>query len=254
MRNFTIVFNIKVFFVLLITSVVYYLCLKFNFVIDNDYNIISIAIIFPLVFSITSAFNKRQESLKYFSELRSNLISISDFFSSTSEISIQTNREVNKILKNISNENVDLLSSSNSKSDIGKIRNLFAEVQKKIVENEDAFINGEKIDLYRSKREASKCVENLYSLSIHNTPKSLRAYCLLFIYIYPLIFVPSIIANLKPEFELYNIFIFILCLLVSFVLIALYNIQDFIENPFDNKGIDDIKLENYKMDDSEFNI
>jgi hypothetical protein len=42
--------------------------------------------------------------------------------------------------------------------------------------------------------------------------------------------------------------------LVSFVLIALYNIQDFIENPFDNKGIDDIKLENYKMDDSEFNI
>ena len=144
MRNFTIVFNIKVFFVLLITSVVYYLCLKFNFVIDNDYNIISIAIIFPLVFSITSAFNKRQESLKYFSELRSNLISISDFFSSTSEISIQTNREVNKILKNISNENVDLLSSSNSKSDIGKIRNLFAEVQKKIVENEDAFIYGEK--------------------------------------------------------------------------------------------------------------
>ena len=88
MRNFTIVFNIKVFFVLLITSVVYYLCLKFNFVIDNDYNIISIAIIFPLVFSITSAFNKRQESLKYFSELRSNLISISDFFSSKSEISI----------------------------------------------------------------------------------------------------------------------------------------------------------------------
>ena len=77
---------------------------------------------------------------------------------------------------------------------------------------------------------------------------------MLFIYIYPLIFVPSIIANLKPEFELYNIFIFILCLLVSFVLIALYNIQDFIENPFDNKGIDDIKLENYKMDDSEFNI
>ena len=66
-------------------------------------------------------------------------------------------------------------------------------------------LNCEKIDLYRSKREASKCVENLYSLNIHNTPKSLRAYCLLFIYIYPLIFVPSIIANLKPEFELYNI-------------------------------------------------
>ncbi len=254
MRNFTIVFNSKVFFVLIITTIVYFLCIKFNFVIENGYNIISIAIIFPLVFSITSAFNKRQESLKYFSELRSNLISISDFFSSTSEISIQTNRDLNQILKDISNENVDLLSSTNSKSDIRKIRNLFADVQKKIVENENAFINGEKIDLYRSKREASKCVENLYSLSIHNTPKSLRAYCLLFIYIYPLIYVPTIIANLKPDLDLYNIFVYLLCLLVSFVLIALYNIQDFIENPFDNKGIDDIKLENYKMDDSEFNI
>jgi hypothetical protein len=32
---------------------------------------------------------------------------------------------------------------------------------------------------------------------------------------------------------------------------ALFNVQSFIENPFDQKGLDDIKLNEFEIDDSE---
>ena len=40
-------------------------------------------------------------------------------------------------------------------------------------------------------------------------------------------------------------------LVVSFVLMALYNVQDYIENPFDQKGLDDLNIEAMKVNDWE---
>ena len=39
--------------------------------------------------------------------------------------------------------------------------------------------------------------------------------------------------------------------LISFILMALYNIQDYIENPFDQKGLDDLKIEQMKIHKNE---
>jgi predicted membrane chloride channel (bestrophin family) len=36
-------------------------------------------------------------------------------------------------------------------------------------------------------------------------------------------------------------------LVVSFVLMALYNVQDYIENPFDQKGLDDLKIDEMEV-------
>ena len=44
---------------------------------------------------------------------------------------------------------------------------------------------------------------------------------------------------------------FLLIILISFVLMALYNIQLYIENPFDQEGLDDIKTEIFKIEDKE---
>ena len=43
----------------------------------------------------------------------------------------------------------------------------------------------------------------------------------------------------------------ILSVLISFILMALYNIQLYIENPFDQEGLDDIKTEIFKIEDKE---
>ena len=109
------------------------------------------------------------------------------------------------------------------------------------------FLNEKERDsLVNLKKELSKCSENLNSLSEHGTPRSLRAYCLVFIYIFPFIFVPGIYQYDISQTDVINssVIIFI-SLLISFILVALYNVQNLIENPFDNQGLDDIKTDIY---------
>ena len=43
----------------------------------------------------------------------------------------------------------------------------------------------------------------------------------------------------------------LMSVIVSFILIALYNVQDYIENPFDQKGLDDLKLNKMDVSKSE---
>jgi predicted membrane chloride channel (bestrophin family) len=43
----------------------------------------------------------------------------------------------------------------------------------------------------------------------------------------------------------------LMSVIVSFILIALYNVQDYIENPFDQKGLDDLKLKKMDVSKSE---
>ena len=71
----------------------------------------------------------------------------------------------------------------------------------------------------------------------------MKAYCKIFIYIFPVIYTPSIINKIgveNPQWLTYFVII-----LSEFILISLYNIQDDMEYPFDKQGLDDIKLEEF---------
>ena len=42
--------------------------------------------------------------------------------------------------------------------------------------------------------------------------------------------------------------VYALNIIISFILISLFNVQEQIEDPFDQDGMDDIKLENYELE------
>ena len=57
--------------------------------------------------------------------------------------------------------------------------------------------------------------------------------------IFPFIYVPALFNHSFVEVTFTNqVIIMILSVLISFVLMALYNIQLYIENPFDQEGLD----------------
>jgi predicted membrane chloride channel (bestrophin family) len=68
---------------------------------------------------------------------------------------------------------------------------------------------------------------------------------LIFIYIFPLIYTPTIINKIGVENPVWLTYFIVV--LSEFILISLYNIQDQMEYPFDRDGLDDIKLDNYKI-------
>jgi predicted membrane chloride channel (bestrophin family) len=90
-----------------------------------------------------------------------------------------------------------------------------------------------------------EAIENLLAIHTYRTPISLKAYCLIFIYIFPLIYTPTIINKVGLETTIWITYFVVI--LSQFILISLYNIQDHLEYPFDEEGLDDIKLKNFKI-------
>jgi hypothetical protein len=82
--------------------------------------------------------------------------------------------------------------------------------------------------------------DNLKVIHNYRTPITLRMYSKVFIYIFPIIYGPyfaSILKDFSPSLE------YVMPILYSFILVSLDNIQDHLENPFDNVGEDDIVID-----------
>ena len=68
----------------------------------------------------------------------------------------------------------------------------------------------------------------------------------IFIYIFPIIYTPTIIN--KIGYDNPSWLTFFIVILSEFILISLYNIQDQMEYPFDDEGLDDIKFNIFRVD------
>jgi uncharacterized membrane protein (DUF485 family) len=160
----------------------------------------------------------------------------------------------NSILSSVSKTLYEMLTDKYEKTSIEDIRYIMKEIHGIIYQNMSRLNEREKDSLIGTKKEISRCIENLNALNIHGTPSSLRSYCLFFIYIFPFIYVPALFNHSFAEVTFTNqIIMMILSVLISFILMALYNIQLYIENPFDQEGLDDIKTEIFKIEDKEIN-
>lgn len=109
----------------------------------------------------------------------------------------------------------------------------------------------EKDSIIRVKNELFEYAEKLNTLKVHATPISLRMYCLIFIYLSPLVYNSHILASFdKNNFLEFGISVFF-SVMIGFILMALFNIQQYIEDPFDQEGFDDLKFDEMVVGDQE---
>ena len=86
--------------------------------------------------------------------------------------------------------------------------------------------------------------DNLKIIHSYRTPITLRAYSKVFIYVFPIIYGPYFAST----FHDYSAHLeYVMPVLYSFILVSLDNIQDHLENPFDEVGEDDIKIEDKEI-------
>ena len=209
-----------------------------------DLTLLSIAIIFPLVFSIRGSFRRREKALEHLSEFKSTLHTISNFLLSNPKLVDLYKTDVDAILLNINSTVLNHLASQDKS--LSKVDKSMNQVYEFVLDKNDSISRQVRDKVFKFMKDMHECVENLNAIHIHRTPISLKAYCLVFIYIFPLIYAPEIIKNvgeLQPQWMVY-----IIVFITQFILISLYNIQNQLEYPFDNIGIDDIDLENFKLD------
>ena len=83
MSRYIIILNFRTFFSLLISLIVPSLAYKFDITYNIDLTLISIAIIFPLVFTIRGAFRRREKALEHLSLFRASLKTVESIISSS---------------------------------------------------------------------------------------------------------------------------------------------------------------------------
>ena len=243
MSQYFSIINVRTLYTMIISVLVPLICYEYDVIYDIDLTLISIAIIFPLVFAIRGAFRRREKALEHLSKIRSSLMSIK-FALMTNEKLTKEEVETGKILlMNILNELTSHLQGD--KKTRSKLDNSIQDLVNFSNSNPETISRSVKGKVVGYLQKVQEGIENCLAIHIHRTPISLKAYCKIFIYIFPIIYTPSIINKIgveNPQWLTYFVII-----LSEFILISLYNIQDQMEYPFDKDGLDDIKLDDFKI-------
>jgi predicted membrane chloride channel (bestrophin family) len=216
---------------------------KFEIRFKIDLTLLSIAIVFPLVFTIRGSFRRREKALEHLSEFRSTLKAMHYLFMSRNKLTEQDKLLIHEILENISISTLSHLKDKNS--NMKSLDEIINKVYEFTIDPEKPISGSLRDKIFKFMKYLHESIENLHAIHIHRTPISLKAYCEIFIYLFPFILVPNTLFNIEllPQWMSY-----LIIMLTEFILISLYNIQNQLEYPFDNIGLDDINLDNFKMD------
>ena len=243
MHRYLSIINLRTFLVLGVYLATCYVAINYNLRFNYDLTLISIAIIFPLVFTIRAAFRRREKSLEYLSRMKSGLMTVYYCFENSGKLADDKKKEISNILVNIPKSvNHYLMHKGNEEIVRADIHKVFDFVQA----NREQVSGGFSLKVFRFMKDAHQGIENLMAVNRHRTPISLRAYCLAFIYFFPLIYVPSFLHKVTEATPLFILYLVIA--VKGFILISLYNVQDDMEHPFDQNGLDDIRLKDFELD------
>ena len=220
-----------------------YLCIRHDITADFPLSLIGTAIVFPIVFSIGGAYKRRESALREYGNLKAHGRAI--FFAARDwlpESDEPTLTEAKSLLTRL----------------LIACRELFATPIDRIDENEqNVYTAFSKLSTYiksfRDKGlpsgEVSRCnqflskmivaFENVKHIYQYRTPRTLRTYSRVFICLLPVLYGPYF-AEISKDFA--PQLIYVMPVLFTLVLVSLDNIQNHLENPFDQIGEDDITI------------
>jgi hypothetical protein len=243
-RSLFLIINLNTWFITFLTIIATFLCDYFQFIGDLPITLIGTAIIFPVVFSINSAYKRREDAIMYYASLKANWLGI--FMASKN----WADKNQAYFRDTMSNELITSIQLMHDYflQDPEKYRNLDERIYQKfdaisILIQELRQVGVTPSELSRIDQYLTRGIndyEKLRTIFIYRTPNSLRTYSKFFIYTFPILYAPYFAHHLKDGREIIG---YVSALLYSFVFVSLINIQDQLENPFDQVGEDDIEFD-----------
>ncbi len=245
-KSFISIVNLQTFVVIIISLIATYFCRIYGYTAKFPLTLIGIAVVFPLVFSINSAYKRRELALKHYAILKGNGRAI--YFASRDWIENPDplkKLELKSCLEILFFEiNKFLHNKDKNRSD----KPVLSALRKMSIAIKDFRTQGMPSgEVFRSNQYLSKMIisfEEVKHIVQYRTPLILRAYSKIFINILPVIYGPYF-ADVTQGKSLGMAFI--LPVLFSLILVSLDNIQEHLENPFDNVGEDDVSINAHKF-------
>ena len=243
--SFSLIINYKTFIITFLAVISTYLCYHFGFIAKFPDMLVGVAIVFPVVFSIGSAYTRRETALQRFADFKGHAVAL---YYATRDWTADKNNDLPAQSKQIISEMMslmrDMFKTAHHPSwnvNETKMYQLFSKLSLLTMELRKFGVQSGEIS--RVSQYVSKIIiafDNMKIIHNYRTPVTLRTYSKVFIYIFPIIYGPyfaSTVNDYSASLE------YVMPVLYSFILVSLDNIQDQLENPFDNVGEDDIRID-----------
>lgn len=244
LRTFALIINFKTLAIAALAVLSTWLCREYGFIANFPLTLIATAIVFPIVFSINSAYKRREAVLDDYAALKAHGRAI--YYATRDWL-----------------ENSDADKQARCRALLGEMlsstRELFSAPREYMSTHEQrvyasfsklsGFIKTELRQGGLASGEVSRCNQYLSKMMFafeqikhiyqYRTPRTLRAFSDFFISVLPLLYGPYF-AYISMDFP--TELVYVMPVLFSLILVSLDNIQSHLENPFDQIGQDDVLI------------
>ena len=248
LRNFFSVVDHQTIIVSLLAVGCTYLCVRFNIQADIPTGLIGLAVVFPIVFSINAAYKRREEALRYFGGVKAHAVAL--YFAHRDWVPGEAGKESKHctLVREIIEELLlgireDISEDGRNTTTLQKVFAVFSKLSGSLEHLRQANVSNTEIS--RANQYVSKMMidfERMRNIATYRTPVSLRAYSSVFLNMFPIAFGPYF-AAIYMNSERFPYIGYIVAVLYSLVLVTLDNVQEDLEDPFDEIGTDDVKLD-----------
>ncbi|MBL7862224.1 MAG: hypothetical protein JNJ65_13745 [Cyclobacteriaceae bacterium] len=244
-RSFSLIINYKTFIITALAVISTYLCYHYGFIAKFPDMLVGVAIVFPVVFSIGSAYTRRETALQRFADFKGHVVAV--YYATRDWTNSKENDlpdRVKVIIFDMMKLMRDMFKTTHDpewKKNETQMYQLFSKLSLLTMELRNQGVQSGEIS--RISQYVSKIIiafDNMKIIHNYRTPVTLRAYSKVFIYVFPIIYGPyfaSTVGDYSASLE------YVMPILYSFILVSLDNIQDHLENPFDEVGEDDITID-----------
>ncbi len=243
-KSFSLIINYKTFIITTLAVLSTYVCIQIDLTAKFPDMLVGVAIVFPVVFSIGSAYTRREAALQRLCDFKGHAIAI---YYATRDWT--TNKEndlparVSQIIREMMLEMKGMLKGSTKLwgENEKKMYEKFSRLSSLTMELRNYGVQSGEIS--RVSQYVSKMIiafDNMKVVHQYRTPVTLRMYSKVFIYVFPIIYGPYFASSFKDYSASLE---YVMPVLYSFILVSLDNIQDHLENPFDEVGEDDIVID-----------
>jgi hypothetical protein len=244
MKRLSLIFNLRTILIALASVATTWLCIRYQITASFPMAMIVAAIVFPLAFSINSAYERRENALGHYASLKTEGRSI--YYASRdwqTEPSPESLAHLRKLLRDIMDHTITLLTDPRVNVERNESR-VYADFSalsyyirtdlrgEGMAATEVSRVN----NFLNSMLGAFEGLKHIYQ---YRTPRTLKTFADIFVMLVPPLYGPHF-ANLAIKYSLGYGLEYLMPILSAILLSSLANIQDQLEDPFDQFGEDDL--------------
>lgn len=220
-----------------------WMCLRYDFVAELPSALIGIAVIFPIVFSINSAYRRREEALSHLASAKAHAIAIAwahrDWSAGDAERTGRGQALIERLFTAL--KEVFHAGPARSPEAVLEVYRVFSGLSRSHEALRAAGVtNSEVSRVNQYMRAVMIDFERLRNILDYRTPTALRAYSRIFLNSFPVLYGPYF-AYLAVESTV--AVGYVVALIYSLVLVSLDNIQEALEVPYGTVDEDDVDMD-----------